>query len=286
MTSEREAKIWMVAAGAVVVWACTMVGCTAVPSDERVTARSAWTTPIAEADMGIAPTITVSPNTAAARVLVEPEASSELIEAAGLLPASQPDFILLRPRSSDSPRFDFDLRGLSIAEPLVSAKRLLVAAVSALPPVPVAEWDRVISSVMHAELADRPVTASLGLSQRLIREEPASTAASMGVADMGGRSLTPAPWETDPTPTPAVSARLDAEEAKFDSAGVIAIVLGAMMMLFGGEAVVLWVKQRRREAQRRAAAALAIASVEQEESIFRFPEPILSEEEESYSKAA
>ncbi|MEO0514525.1 MAG: hypothetical protein AAF086_04435 [Planctomycetota bacterium] len=194
---------------------------------------------------------------------------------------------MLHPRPT-LPHFDVELSGLSIAQPLVSAKRLLVAAVTMLPPVPTPQWAAATSAAAHGDLADQPVAAATGLVQRLAFEQQGSeaAAASLGMAMLDRGAVMLPPWQTDPTPTPTVAATMTADEAKFDAAGVVSIILGGMVLLFGGEAVVLWMIHRRRQAAAAAIAAESPLADDSETSIFRFPEPIATEADESYSRAA
>lgn len=287
MTNEREAKVWMLAAGAMVVWACTMVGCsTSVVSDTALPLNRPTTTAVAPT-WSSTPTVTLSADTVPNADGTDAELSLGEIASATVFAPSQPDVIVLQPRQT-SPGFDVELSGLSIAQPLVSAKRLLVAAVTMLPPVPTPEWAAAASAVAHADLTDQPVAAAAGIVQRLAYEQPDADilGASLGLAVLDRSSVMLPPWQTDPTPTPTVAASMTADEAKFDAAGIAAIILGAMVLLFGGEAVVLWMLHRRRE-QARAVQAEAVVSEDPEEaSIFRFPEPVYAEAEQTYSQAA
>lgn len=286
MTSEREAKVWMLAAGVMVVWACTMVGCTASSVMGEATPLNRPTASLVDPAWSSTPSITLSPDTSGQSADFERELSLGDPDSSTVFAPSQPDVIVLQPRPAASPRFDVELSGLSIAQPLISAKRLLVAAVTMLPPVTTPKWAHATSAVAHADLSDQPVAATTGWTLGLAYEQPAAeaTAANLGLAMLDRSSVILPPWQTDPTPAPTVAAALTADEAKFDSAGVVALVIGAMVLLFGGEAVVLWMLNRRREAVQAAEADVA----EFEESIFRFPEPIEAEVEadESYSRAA
>ncbi len=287
MTSEREAKVWMLAAGVMVVWACTMVGCSATLTNGAATPVNRPTSALVDPTWSDELTITWSNDTAVQPAWDQAMSSLEPIDSAALFAPSQPDVILLKPRPT-LPNFDIGLSDLSIAQPLVSAKRLLVAAVTMLPPVPTPQWAVATSAAAHGDLADQPVAAATGLVQRLAFEQEGSgaAAASLGLAMLDRGVVMLPPWQNDPTPTPTVGAKMTADEAKFDAAGVVAIILGGMVLLFGGEAVVLWMIHRRRQAASAAIAAQPPSADDGEASIFRFPEPITAERDESYSRAA
>lgn len=286
MTSEREAKVWMLAAGVMVVWACTMVGCTASSVMGAATPLNRPTTSLVDPAWSSTPSITLSPDTSAQPADLAGGLPLGELDSAAVFAPSQPDVIVLQHRPAASPRFDVELRGLSIAQPLVSAKRLLVAAVTVLPPVTTPEWALATSAVAHADLSDQPVAATTGWAQGLAYEQPTAeaSAAGLGLAMLDRSSVILPPWQTDPSPTPTVAAALTADEAKFDSAGVVALVIGAMVLLFGGEAVVLLMLNRRREAVQVMDADVAVDDAD--ESIFRFPEPVEAGADESYSRAA
>jgi len=287
MTSEREAKVWMLAAGAMVVWACTMVGCSASVTAGAVSPVNRPMTTALEPTWSGVPMVTLSSDTVHQPIDGVSQPSAGQRDSAGVFAPSRPDVILMQPRPARSPRFDVELSGLSIAQPLVSAKRLLVAAVTMLPPVPTPQWAVASSAAAHADLADQPVAAATGMVQRLAYDRPASDgAAGLGLAMLDRDAVMLAPWQSDPTPTPTVAAAMTADEAKFDAAGIAATIVGAMVLLFGGEAVVLWMLHRRREQARAVMAQTAPADDTEEASIFRFPEPVAAEIDKAYSRAA
>lgn len=303
MVTDREAKVWMVAAMAVFVWACTMVGCagsapgpiaasgyaaTLNPADAN---DVAWLTPAAD-DLAALP-ITITADTAA-DAWATPADSLGVSTASSLmmveLAPARPDLIRLNPRSMPS-NFDMGLSGLSIAHPLLSAKRVLVAGVTLLHQLPQPVNDAVAFRIDRAKFETRPIAAAIAADQRAEIDAP-----RMDVpAELAGLVLEQPAWlilgdttPTPPRPLPApASAALAADEAKFDSAGIIGLVLGSLVLLFGGEAIVLLVLNRHQAAAKaKLRDALedddATAAEEGgEASIFRLPEPVADEAQEA-----
>ncbi|MEL7086963.1 MAG: hypothetical protein AAGL98_00735 [Planctomycetota bacterium] len=305
MVTDREAKVWMVAALAVFVWACTMVGCvSSVPAPGSYAGlepqlQDTFTVPGESADaMEVTPivgdftaiplAITAGPAADAwgPEVLMIGEplvATASSLMMAELAPAA-PDLIRLRPRRVPV-NLDLGLSGLSIAYPLLSAKRLLVAGVTQLHRLPRPVNDTAALRIVDADAGTRPIAAALAteqqveiLSPKMELDTPVELAGLVleQPAWLIRGNTTPSPPR--PLPSPVQGAALTAEEAKFDSAGVIGMVLGAMVLLFGGEAIVLWMLDRHQAAakiQLRDALADDAADTDddQEVSIFRLPEP-------------
>ncbi|MBB6430043.1 hypothetical protein [Algisphaera agarilytica] len=281
MTSEREAKVWMVAAAVMLAWACIMVGCTTsttVGSIAPVVSPSVsengpvWTE---------STTLTLSPD---ASSITTPDQPAGSIESASLFTV-ETEPAAPQPVDDASPVRDIDLRGLSIAQPLVLAKRLMIASAELLPET-TPDWASTISAATPADFLAQPVAASTVWAQRLGYDRPASESGSavLGWAALERSAVMLQPWESDPTPTPNAAATLTAEDAKFDAAGMVALVIGAMVLLFGGEAVVVWALNRRGQSVR--VIETPVTAEQVEDSIFRFPEPIEDDADESYSRAA
>lgn len=302
MTSEREAKCWMLAAGAVVVWACTMVGCAGSPMSDRsaMPLHRPAATPIAPTYRAVEMPVTLSSDTVApgnipGNITGSDDAwgggwwsATSAPESAGVFIPIKIDVDGFAPQGIETPRLDVDLRGLSIAQPLVLAQRLLIAAASLEPATRDAGEEVVSFDMLRPHVSERPLAALATLAPRWVADDSAAAAAAglLSVAVLDRSAVLPTPWSPDPAPTPATAAMIPIGEAKFDSAGVLAIVLGGMVLLFGGEAVVMLMINRRRRAQR--AVVKAVEADEAEESIFRFPEPITLDDEpaESFSRAA
>lgn len=280
IVSEREAKVWGVAALAVFVWACTMVGCTSDTNTAATNtvggtaaADSVWIQPAAD----FSPiTLTLSDPAADTTLPIggDPEGAAATDALAWLAP-SQPDYVALTNQPEPAaPNRDVSFSGLSIAHPLLSAQRLLVGAVTALDQLPQPLNDDVAFDLARADPATRPIAAATALGQWAQIDTPTLSAPVelAGLFDpepaltTGWPGVPPSPRSA---PAPALAAAATADEAKFDSAGIIGLVLGGMVLLFGGEAVVLWMLNRRRAAAQQAAEA-----EEEEVSIFRLPEPI------------
>ncbi|MEM9913897.1 MAG: hypothetical protein AAF911_02935 [Planctomycetota bacterium] len=285
MTSEREAKMWMVAAGVLVVWACTMVGCTTPSAGDKTAALNRPAVGFSDPAWSSTPSIALSHDTAG-RAEDDTSLAWSPADSAAVFVPSEPDVELLQPRTSPAPGFDAELSGLSIAQPLVSAKRLLVAAVTMLPPITTPEWAQATSAAAHAELSDQPVAAATGWAQRLAYDQTLADEPTVfhGLALRDYSSVMLPPWKTDPTPTTTVAAAMTADEAKFDSAIMVPFVIGGMVLLFGGEAVVMWMRARKLKIAKAVDAEIEIDDAE--ESIFRFPEPIEADADEPYSQAA
>ncbi|MEM7626857.1 MAG: hypothetical protein AAF333_14780 [Planctomycetota bacterium] len=306
MVTDREAKVWIVAALAVFVWACAMVGCTASGSlaSGSSGSKAAGLGGVSAADTGVSltPAFGEVADPAPLALTITRDAASEWFFAAGdgdgspgdapvtwvseLAPA-QPDLIRLQPRRMPS-NFDAGLSGLSIAHPLLSAKRLLVAGVTQLHrlPRPVNDW--MAFDVARADAETRPLAAAVAADQRIEGSAPtlytpvefagpAVEQPAWFIQDVPAVTL---PTTPRPAPPPALAAAAAANQAKFDSAGIIGIVLGAMVLLFGGEAIVLLMLNRHQAAVRaelrEALEGDSAAALEEdgEVSIFRLPEPV------------
>lgn len=313
MVSEREAKVWMVAALAVFVWACVMVGCsstgysTATPTatpqpaanpteQTSNTPEMAWLTPMAQDYDASLITVASEPaietwNTPAKSEAFAPESSLMMAE---LAPA-QPDLLRRHPREVPD-NLDLGLSSLSLAHPVLSAKRLLVAGVTTLDRLPKPVIDEAAFQVDRAAIDTRPIAAAVFADQLVAADAP-----RMDVpVEFAGLVLEQPAWliqgDTTPTPpsplpAPTIGAAMTADEAKFDSAGVIGMVLGAMVLLFGGEAIVLLLLNRNQAAAKAklhdALANDGTQAHDDEPSIFRLPEPIAEEPTKvSHSRAA
>lgn len=297
MTTEREAKCWMLAAGAVVVWACAMVGCAGSPMSGEVMPLNRPATTIIEPTHRAAETsITLSTDTVAPAIIPGSdrgwngvsESSANTPESATVFSPVTIDVDGLHPVPRDALRFDANLSGLSIAQPLVLTKRLLVAAAAFEAAQRGPGEERLSFEALHLDVSERPLAAVATLAPRwwVERPTPDPAAGVLGVAVLDRSAVLPAPWLPGSAPTPTSAAMMPLGEAKFDSAGVLSIVLGGMVLLFGGEAVVMLMINRSRRADRAAVDRIEEEAAEAEPSIFRFPEPIADEPAESFSRAA
>ncbi|MEM9418526.1 MAG: hypothetical protein AAGA25_05645 [Planctomycetota bacterium] len=281
MTSEREAKVWMVAAAVMLAWACIMVGCTTSHTAEAMGPLAAPSASTIDPTWSEPPTLTLSPD---ASSIASSELQTYTADSASLFIAT-PKPVAPQPGEAVSPMDGFDFSELSIAQPLVLAKRLLVASADLLPEMST-EWAATISAAKSADFQAQPVAASVGWAQGLNYEGPVAESASntVGWMTLDRNALTLQPWEGDPTPVPNAAAPMTATEAKFDTAGVVALVIGVMVLLFGGEAVVVWAL--RREDKRHPLPEAPAMAGESETSIFRFPEPVEDDAEEWFNRAA
>jgi len=303
MTSSREAKCWMVAAMAVVVWACTLVGCAATsPSGSAAGVASPSNTVVFESFTPLAEPVwkgeplTLTADTKPTAAFASPATVFEAMsfvtgDTLSALPTGVDAMGGAMPSGVGA--FEVGLRGLTIARPLLSAKRLLIAGVTQLhrltSPWPTAAELGLRTVANAGMMSDRPLAAAVAITQRLQADT-----ASFERWNAVGFAMTEHAWQPaapqlptsppiSPT-TPTLGAAIDAEQAKFDAAGVVGIVLGGLVLLFGGEAVVLWLINRRRAV---ATETLAQPMEDDEPSIFRIPEPIKNEAQDTpMSRAA
>lgn len=290
MTTEREAKCWMLAAGAVVVWACTMVGCAGSPISTTAKPVNRPTTASITPTRHAATSMTVSRDTLAAGSW----AAASVVPASSTLGSTDLIGAAVDRPSAAGGWFGVEFDGFSLARPLMSAKRLLSAAVAMLPPITVSQGFDATSSVLPMDFAARPLAGSSTLAQRWAAsaDEVVIPAIAFGGGGLAGVALVDwsamraGPWQTDPTPTPTMGAVMSADVAKFDAAGSVGMVLGSMVLLFGGEAVVMFVLNRKRQAEREIS-SVTDEPLEEDASIFRFPEPVvLTQGRASFSRAA
>ncbi|MEM6554071.1 MAG: hypothetical protein AAF750_18290 [Planctomycetota bacterium] len=280
MTQEREAKCWMLAAMVVVVWAVVLVGCGSVPAGVTAAAggpdRAAW---VWASDAGSSvtegPALTLSADAAAPG---EQAGSGEAAWSAwdtawGLRESAT--------RGPAVPRFGLGLRGLSIAQPLLSAKRVWYGAVAMLPPVGNPARFAAMSAVVHARGDDDPLASAAALSLAGADLPALHRGASVELGDAVRRAALPGPRGPEPG-RPGLGLASLAEHAKLEDAGVLGGLVGVLLLIFGAESLVKRWRERRRGgagsgggAGASLGAAVEAAAVAQDEpSIFRFPEPV------------
>ncbi|MEM9881873.1 MAG: hypothetical protein AAF800_03010 [Planctomycetota bacterium] len=280
MTQEREAKCWMLAAMVVVVWAVALVGCGSVPSGVGAAAdgpgvtgpdRSAW---VWSSGAGGAEASAVTLSRDAGSTVAAGPAASEVVT-----PASDAVGWLrdLAGRTPATPRFELGLRGLSLAQPLVSAQRVWHGVMAALPPIGTPARVAAMSAVVHAQGQDDALASAAALSlagsdlPRLQRE------ASAGLGEAVRSAAWPRPWDPEPG-RPGLGLGWWAEHARLEDAGVLGGLVGVLLLMFGAESLVKRWRERRRggvEVGASLGAAVEAAALAQDEpSIFRFPEPI------------
>lgn len=223
MTKEREAWCWLMAALMVVVLSATMVGCS---SRTMVTPKSSLIEATAPAAM----------------------ASADIAEAEVILPA-QPQAAANTAVTTDTASpvtRDADLSGLSIADVLVLGERWWAAVVERAPDT--TKQDQAIASLSPARLDfETPGAPPAPLADSMATAQWAQAVDTAASQNADGWLV----WATTTRPQPEVPAQeaRPAQPAKYDAAGLVAMVVGGMILLFGGEAVVMLLLEPRREPQ-------------------------------------
>ncbi|MEM8737206.1 MAG: hypothetical protein AAGG38_01845 [Planctomycetota bacterium] len=241
MTTERQAKCLMLLAMALVVWACSSVGCAVGGGGE-----SGWGSGL---------------NTASAREPVAPRTIADGDEAISEAAApAEADFVLFDLGQSRGPwvgsqdesfeRHDEPWSGLSISQPLWSAKSLQISQKS---------------SAVQGPGVDRLGMFALGISLpselRPVWPDHGTTAASAVIS------------ESNPLPLPVTKS--ETQKAITDEAWILGVVLGGMALFFAGEVGVLWCVHRRRAIAPSGTQRDSDAyKHEPQPSSFRFPKPV------------